>query len=124
MPSTQHWWDSYGPFDPDPNDENFPHAGQVIRHYRLMKKWTPAQLGEALDKSARWVQTMEKDNEVPELISRRRALANMLNIPPILLGLASIEHIITPQTIAEAVDTTKKNSIDITTTTHHYQQAL
>src|SRR5260370_41419778 len=44
MSKNQYWWDSYGPFDPDPDDDNFPNAGQVVRHYRNLKKWSPAQL--------------------------------------------------------------------------------
>jgi transcriptional regulator with XRE-family HTH domain len=123
MSSNQRWWDAYGPFDPDPEDENFPNAGQVVRHYRLQRKWTPAQLGEALDKTARWVQAMEHDNTVPESISRRRALANILSIPPILLGLASVDQIITPAT-AKAASTPVRNSIDVATTTSQYQQSL
>src|SRR5579859_3894259 len=98
MASKQYWWDSYGPFDPDPDDPNFPNAGQVVQHYRLLKKWTPTQLGEAMNKTARWVQLMEHNNTVPEAISRRKALADMLDIPKILLGVATVEHLVTPET--------------------------
>ncbi len=106
--SKRYWWESYGPFDPDPNDEDFPNAGQVVRHYRLLKKWTPAQLGVAMEKTARWVQAMEHDNTVPEAISRRRALAKILDIPPVLLGLAVIEDITAPQ----ATSIPKKTNVD------------
>jgi tetratricopeptide (TPR) repeat protein len=92
MASKDNWWDSYGPFDPD--EDGYPNAGQVVRHYRVLKQWSPAQLGEALGKTARWVQAMEHDNTVPEAISRRRALATILGIPPMLLGLATIESMI------------------------------
>jgi tetratricopeptide (TPR) repeat protein len=115
MSNKQYWWDSYGPFDPDPNDSSFPNAGQVVRYYRLLKKWSPAQLGEALDKSARWVQAMEHDNTVPESISRRRALAIMLGIPPVLLGLASIENVATIPEPKNATRAARKPSIDIAT---------
>jgi len=67
MAEQRYWWDAYGPFDPD--EDGYPNAGQVVRHYRLLKGWTPADLGEA--------------------ISRRRALARILGIPPLLLGLAA-----------------------------------
>ena len=83
------WWEAYGPFDAD--EDGYPNAGQVIKHYRMLKGWSPAQLGESLEKSARWVQAMEHDNTVPEAISRRRALAAILGIPPLLLGLAPID---------------------------------
>jgi tetratricopeptide (TPR) repeat protein len=121
MPNGEYWWNSYGPFDPDPNDHNFPNAGQVVRHYRLLKKWTPAQLGDALDKSARWVQAMEHDNTVPEAISRRRALAAMLNIPAVLLGLAPLEQLLTPQLATPSIS--KKTSLDKTAVTQ-YQLSL
>lgn len=71
--------------------DGYPNAGQVVRHYRLLKQWSPADLGEALGKTARWVPAMEYDNTVPEAISRRRAIAAILGIPPMLLGLASVE---------------------------------
>jgi transcriptional regulator with XRE-family HTH domain len=86
---TTYWWSSYGPFDADA--DGYPNAGQVVRHYRMLKGWTPAELGAAMGKSGRWVQAMEKDNTVPELISRRRAIAAMLGIPPLLLGLAPLD---------------------------------
>lgn len=122
MSANQQWWDIYGPFDPDPEDNSFPNAGQVVRHYRLLKKWTPTQLGEALDKTARWVQAMEHDNTVPEAISRRRALASMLGIPPILLGLASFENITGLQ--PKSVETfTKKTTIN-PESLNQYQQSL
>lgn len=89
MANKGYWWDAYGPFDPD--EDGYPNAGQVVRHYRLLKQWSPAELGEALGKTARWVQAMEHDNTVPEAISRRRAIATILGIPPALLGLASLE---------------------------------
>src|SRR5260370_10382765 len=121
MSKNQYWWDSYGPFDPDPDDDNFPNAGQVVRHYSKLKKWSPAQIGEALDKSARWVQAMEHDNTVPESISRRRALATILGIPPILLGLASVENVATASETTSATRVTKKPSIDVATLEQYHE---
>src|SRR5579859_7385468 len=120
MASQQYWWDSYGPFDPDPDDPNFPNAGQVVQHYRLLKKWTPAQLGEAMSKTARWVQLMEHDNTVPEAISRRKAIAEMLEIPKILLGVASVEHLAAPQTVTNIIRSAKVDP----TTLNQYKQSL
>ncbi len=114
----QYWWDIYGPFDP--GEDGYPNAGQVVRHYRNLKNWTPAQLGEALGKSARWVQAMEHDNTVPEAISRRRAIAAILGIPPILLGLASTESV--NPTIANT-ETQKKTLITLPTI-EQYQDVL
>jgi ribosome-binding protein aMBF1 (putative translation factor) len=72
----------YGPFRMD--DEGNPHAGDVVQHYRLLKHMSTATLGKELGKSARWVQLMEKENMVPELISRRKALIRTLGIPSLL----------------------------------------
>jgi transcriptional regulator with XRE-family HTH domain len=115
----QYWWDIYGPFDP--GEDGYPNAGQVVRHYRNLKNWTPAQLGEALGKSARWVQAMEHDNTVPEAISRRRAIAAILGIPPILLGLASTESV--NLAIVPDAETQKKTSITLPTI-EQYQDVL
>lgn len=73
----------YGPFRMD--EEGNPRAGDVIQHYRLLKHMSTKVLGKAIDKSARHVQEMEKDNMVPEMISRRKALIRVLGIPSILL---------------------------------------
>jgi len=73
----------YGPFRRD--EEGNPHGGDVVQHYRLLKHISCKTLGLELGKSARWVQLMEKENAVPELISRRQALMRVLGIPPILL---------------------------------------
>jgi transcriptional regulator with XRE-family HTH domain len=88
-----------------------------------LKKWSPAQLGEALDKSARWVQAMEHDNTVPESISRRRALATILGIPPILLGLASIENGAATPEHKINTEAPRKLSID-TATLSQYNEIL
>jgi tetratricopeptide (TPR) repeat protein len=62
---------------------------------------------------------MEKQNKVPTDIERRRLIANLLDIPPVLLGLASLETVrMQPQIAAEkgSVQThlLKKVSIDLT----------
>jgi tetratricopeptide (TPR) repeat protein len=73
----------YGPFRMD--EEGNPRAGDVVRHYRLLKQRSQKALGEELEKTARWVRSMEENNMVPEMISRRKALIRVLGIPPILL---------------------------------------
>lgn len=39
---------------------------------------------------------MEKENKVPDSIERRRFIAQMLSIPPLLLGLASVDDFLRP----------------------------
>jgi transcriptional regulator with XRE-family HTH domain len=84
----QQWWYAYGPFSPGEN--NLPHLGQVIRYYRELRGWKAQDLAEALGQSVRHVYEMESSATMPELISRRQALAKILSIPPVLFGLAII----------------------------------
>jgi tetratricopeptide (TPR) repeat protein len=88
MEAKKYFWQDkqgnvYGPFRMD--DEGNPHGGDVIQHYRLLRNISTTALGQEFGKSARWVQQMEKDNMVPELISRRKLIIKALGIPPILL---------------------------------------
>lgn len=48
---------------------------------------------------------MEKDNKVPDSMERRRFLAKTLQVPPILLGLASIDTFLRPTDALGAKDT-------------------
>jgi tetratricopeptide (TPR) repeat protein len=88
MEGKKYFWqdnqgNTYGPFRMD--EEGNPHAGDVVRHYRLHRNMSTSALGKALDKTARWVQLMEHNNTVPELISRRKLIIKALGIPPILM---------------------------------------
>lgn len=89
MKTTQNqWWYTYGPFNEGEN--NLPHLGQVIRYYRELREWKAKDLAEALGQSVRHIYEIESSANMPELISRRQALSNLLKIPPVLLGLAVI----------------------------------
>ena len=88
----------YGPFTAQ--EDGWPHAGEVIRHYRrklklgaeeLARRYSAA-IGEQV--TARWILKMEQQNKVPADFTRRRALIKILNIPAILLGLASLEQVL------------------------------
>jgi transcriptional regulator with XRE-family HTH domain len=92
----------YGPFTTQ--EDGWPNAGEVIRHYRRKRKMSAGELAQLYGKAigtrmtSRWILKMEQQNEVPSDIARRRLLSQILDIPPILLGLASREDIIYPQT--------------------------
>lgn len=103
----------YGPFTRQ--EDGWPHAGEVIREYRRLRNVSAETLasryGEELAKhfgkgagtkiTARWILKMEQKNQIPTDIGRRRILANLLDIPPFLLGLASLEGAI-PRQIVQA----------------------
>src|SRR5207245_2082770 len=78
---------------------------EVIRCYRRLCNMSAETLanryGEELAKhcgkgteakaTARWILKMEQKNQIPTDIVRRRILARILDIPPFLLGLASLD---------------------------------
>lgn len=105
----------YGPFRKQ--EDGFPNAGEVLRYYREKNHLTRPQLARQLNVTVRRIQNMEHDNQVFESITRRRALATLLGIPPALLGLASLDTVLRPMestsapamahnVVAPAIDTT------------------
>ena len=119
----------YGPFDIQADGEwaGWPDVGQVLRSFRkeagLSAKAFGKLYGEAVNAdgsavSERWILNMELENKVPVDIGRRKLLTRLLNIPPMLLGLAMLEDIqLKPGfQIVQAKEHTKlqKTSIDIT----------
>jgi hypothetical protein len=73
-----------------------------MRDFRQQKGMSAGELGEVYGRvthkeqqpvSARRMQQMEAENDVPADIERRRALASLLDIPPFLFGLASLEDV-------------------------------
>lgn len=90
------YWGSQGQYGPfSPQEDGWPNRGEVIRHYRTaVKKMSAEYLGHVYGMktlgrplSERWIQMLEKQNLVPKDESKRRALAEILGIPLILLGL-------------------------------------
>lgn len=87
----------YGPFTAQ--EDGWPNAGEVVRYYRrklnVSAEELAKQYSEVIHKeiTARWILKMEQQNKVPTDITRRQILIKILNIPPILLGLASLEQI-------------------------------
>lgn len=122
----------YGPFRKQ--DDGWPHAGDVVRHYRRKRQMRAEELarryGTAIQANvtARWILKMEQENKVPMDITRRRLLVSILEIPPILLGLASLEHLtyqpqIAPQPPVPPVPVlTHIRPLDLASY-HHYAQA-
>jgi transcriptional regulator with XRE-family HTH domain len=77
-----------------PRDEDgFPVAGLVVRHYRNKKGWTQEQLARKLGTKDLMVRMMETKNQGLDSIERRRLLCKILGIPPIVLGLGSLEQL-------------------------------
>ncbi len=108
----------YGPFEIQQEGEwaGWPDAGQVMRYFRRKAGLTAKALGvlygEAVNPDGspvteRQIFRMELENKVPVDINRRRLIARLLNIPPVLFGLATLEEItLEPQPRAAPVNTT------------------
>jgi tetratricopeptide (TPR) repeat protein len=103
------FWGENGEFGPfRKQKDGWPNEGDVMRGFRLKNGMSPEELaqcyGEELAKqdkrlantriTARWICKMEQKNQVPADFTRRRILAKLLNIPPALLGLATLEQIL------------------------------
>lgn len=87
----------------DSDQDGFPMTGQVVRYFRYrmsytdktgkVHSWTQAQLAKKLDVSERVIRDMEAHNKYMDSIDRRRLLSKLLNIPPALLGLATLDQL-------------------------------
>jgi tetratricopeptide (TPR) repeat protein len=92
------WWIELGypPFEEGKG--GFPRAGQVIKHYRELKMddkgkaWTQKHLAKALGISDNTVRDIE-NKDVGIDFERRQFLSKLFDIPPILLGVITIEQI-------------------------------
>ncbi len=101
------YWGSggqYGPFDEQPEGEwaGWPDFGQVLRYFRKQAKLTAKGFGAIYGRSVnpdgspiseRQILRMELENQVPVDMNRRKLLARLLNIPPMLFGLAILEDV-------------------------------
>jgi tetratricopeptide (TPR) repeat protein len=92
------WWVKQGfpAFDTGP--DGFPRPGQVIRHFRQTrlkadgKPWTQRDLAQVLGKQELAIRDLELRDTGLNDITRRRFLAHLFDIPPLLLGLATLPH--------------------------------
>src|SRR5437899_1715735 len=82
----------------------FPDPGRIIKQYRenltytdaetgKLKHWTQADLAQRLGVSEVTVRLMETQNSGLDSIERRRVLADLLKIPPALLGLIALSDL-------------------------------
>ncbi|WP_376795855.1 helix-turn-helix domain-containing protein [Thermogemmatispora sp.] len=81
------WWRIYGAFDPEDEHGHYPDPGQVVAHFRRQKGWSQAELARRLGVHPRMIYHLEKQQQGLDSLKRRRQLAEVLNIPPELLGL-------------------------------------
>ena len=129
------YWGSkgeYGPFREQENGEwaGWPDFGQVLRHFREKAEMSVNEFstvyGKKFNKNGRpltrmQVYRMEAQNQVPEDRSKRKFLAELLGIPPLLLGIPTLEIVtliphpkITGTVTKSAHTTLPKIAVDIT----------
>ncbi len=90
------WWVQQGFPAFDVGQDGFPRPGQVIRYFRQTKlkadgkHWTQRDLAQVLGKQELAMRDLELRDIGLNDISRRKFLAHLFDIPPILLGLATI----------------------------------
>ena len=94
----------HGPFKEQQTGEwaGWPTFGKVLRHFRRKAKMSPKEFREIYGRSAtsdgspisdRQLRRMENENQVPPDTNKRKLIARLLNIPPMLLGLAVLENV-------------------------------
>jgi transcriptional regulator with XRE-family HTH domain len=82
------WKEKYGHlFDED--EDGLPVSGQVIMYFRERRHLTTEELAKVLLLTKRTVERMEHENLFLDSITRRRAIAAALRIPPMLLGITT-----------------------------------
>jgi hypothetical protein len=118
---------SYGPFalQTDGDWVGWPDFGQVLRYFRKKAKLSAKAFGERYGKvinadgsaiGERWILDMELQNKVPVDIGRRKTLAKLLNIPPMLFGLAVLEDMtLEPQQYRTTTGQTKLTRVGLDT---------
>jgi tetratricopeptide (TPR) repeat protein len=96
MCAAQPSWGEQGLPAFDVGPDGFPRPGQVLRHFRQTKlradgkPWTQRDLAQVLGKQELAIRDLELRDTGLNDISRRRFLAHLFDIPPLLLGLATL----------------------------------
>jgi transcriptional regulator with XRE-family HTH domain len=91
----------YGPFHEQQTGEwaGWPDFGEVMRYFRkkarIKAKEFALTYGQSIGRTItdRQIQRMEHDNQVPADINKRKLIARLLDIPPVLFGLAVLENV-------------------------------
>jgi transcriptional regulator with XRE-family HTH domain/tetratricopeptide (TPR) repeat protein len=92
------WWVKRGFPAFEAGSDGFPRPGQVIRHFRQRKlkvdgkPWTQRDLAQVFGRQELAIRDLELRDSGLNDISRRRFLAHLFDIPPLLLGLATIHR--------------------------------
>jgi tetratricopeptide (TPR) repeat protein len=123
----------YGPFEIQQEGEwaGWPDFGQVMRYFRKRKaKLSSRAFGVLYGKEVNadgsaiaegWIREMETQNKVPVDITKRKTIARLLKIPPMLFGLAVLEQIKLEPQRPPAVATGQTRLVSVAVDTAKYQ---
>jgi hypothetical protein len=128
----------HGPFDEQKEGEwaGWPNFGQVMKSFRKKARLTAKAFGVIYGKavnpdgspiSERQVLRMELENQVPMDMNRRKLIARLLNIPPMLFGLAVLENLTLqphPQAAGAVIATGQTTLQKIVADTTRYQKNI
>lgn len=126
----------YGPFDEQKAGEwaGWPDFGQVLRYFRKKARLTAKEFGAMYGKAVnpdespiteRQILRMELENQVPVDMHRRKLIARLLHVPPMLLGLAVLEDIrIQPRESGAAIATGQTTLQKVVADTTKYQNNI
>src|SRR5437879_3560769 len=116
------------------DNDGFPYPGTVVKYFRehrlyndpltgKQKSWTQQDLAERLGVSAVMIRYLENHHKGFDSMDRRKTLALLLNIPPLLLGLTSDEQV---QALLTATPTHLRHTTGLQTSEeiHMFSDAL
>jgi hypothetical protein len=109
----------YGPYEMQ--DDGLPHYGQVVLDFIKRNNWTVEQFGEFYGKAIRGkaytkmrIYQMVQDNTFPMDGTRRFIIATLLHIPAILLGVDTVDDLLTQEDSHERrEEIPEKTSLDV-----------
>ncbi|MBV9690364.1 MAG: helix-turn-helix transcriptional regulator [Ktedonobacteraceae bacterium] len=110
---TQDWKVVYGHLF-EQGEDGLPKPGQVLKYFREVRKMNTKALARVLGVTKRTVERMENEHLFFDSLSRRRALAAALRIPPFLLGITAFRGmpaLVAPHVAGTAVHTTTQLAV-------------
>jgi transcriptional regulator with XRE-family HTH domain len=118
------WKSHYGHLFEE-GEDGLPKPGHVVKYFREVRQMDTKALAKVLGVTKRTVERMENEHLFLDSISRRRALAAALRIPPVLLGVTTFSGMQTLQySQVAAVQTTTKTLLAVVKSVEELKQAL
>lgn len=130
---SHYWWVERGYHPFETGKDGFPRPGQVVKYYRTLKindkgkSWTQKNLAQVLGVSEQAIRDLENRDAGMNSYNRRRFLADLFNIPYVLLGIVPLYEILEQQAAQrgfEDVPTKANTQKSVRVDTQEYQDVL